>query len=260
MAINFTELNGEKSLNRSITNCLKSITQELCKIHIPDSFLTLVICAITYAITILFLAIAFWRTNKILDEKQIPIMATLTAMFFAAQMMNYPIIGGTSAHLLGGPILAIILGPYAGLISMTIILLIQALFFGDGGLLSLGANVFNMGIVGTFIPFLVLFLVLKIKPDKTGLLVGSFLGAFLGDLGAAVAAGLELGLSYPTFPYGIAIALTAMTIHHSIIGIIEGVATVVILLTLYRARPDLLSLKRVAPLITGDLPSFMEGK
>ncbi len=259
-AINIAELNGEKDLNRSITKRLKSITQERCLMHIPDGFLTIVICAIMYAFTILFLAIAFWRTNKILNEKQIPLMATLTAMFFAAQMMNYPIIGGTTAHLLGGPILAITLGPYAGLISMTVILMIQALFFGDGGVLSFGANVFNMGIVGTFIPFLVLFVFLKLMPSRKGLLMGGFLGAFLGDLGAAVAAGLELGLSYPTFPYGITIALTAMIIHHSIIGAIEGVATVVILLTLYQTRPDLLSLKRVAPFITGDLPPLMEGK
>ena len=90
-------------------------------------------------VSILFLAIASRRVNKTLDESQIPLMATLTAMFFAAQMMNYPIVGGTTAHLLGGPILAITLGPYAALISMTIILLIQLFFFGDGGLFSFGA-------------------------------------------------------------------------------------------------------------------------
>ncbi|MFX1563196.1 MAG: energy-coupling factor ABC transporter permease, partial [Promethearchaeota archaeon] len=118
--------------------------------HIPDGFLTLLISAALWIVAIVFLALAFWRSNKMLEEKQIPLMATLTAMFFAAQMMNYPIIGGTTAHLLGGPILAITLGPYAALISMTIILTIQALFFGDGGILSFGANVFNMGIVGTF--------------------------------------------------------------------------------------------------------------
>lgn len=90
-----------------------------------------------------------------MSEKQIPLMATLTAMFFAAQMMNFPIIGGTTAHLLGGPILAITLGPYAGLVSMTIILLIQALLFGDGGITTFGANVWNMGVVGVFVPYLV---------------------------------------------------------------------------------------------------------
>jgi len=100
--------------------------------HIPDGFLDLTVCAITYIATIVFWAFAFKKAKNVLDERQIPLMATLTAMFFAAQMMNYPIVGGTTAHLLGGPVLGITLGPYAGLISMTIILLIQALFFGDG--------------------------------------------------------------------------------------------------------------------------------
>ncbi|MFX1562100.1 MAG: energy-coupling factor ABC transporter permease [Promethearchaeota archaeon] len=227
--------------------------------HIPDSFLTLFISAALWVVALLFLALAFWRTNKTLDEKQIPLMATLTAMFFAAQMMNYPVIGGTTAHLLGGPILAITLGPYAALISMSIILMIQALFFSDGGILSFGANLFNMGIVGTFIPFIVFYLIWKISPSRRGLIIGGFLGAFIGDILAAVAAGLELGLSYPTFPYSLPIALAAMAIHHSIIGIIEGFATAVILLVFYQAYPDLLSAKRVAPLITGDLsPTIKE--
>jgi cobalt/nickel transport system permease protein len=221
--------------------------------HIPDGFLTIIISAALWIVAIVFLAIAFWRTNKTLEEKQIPLMATLTAMFFAAQMMNYPIIGGTTAHLLGGPILAITLGPYAALISITIILVIQALFFGDGGILTFGANVFNMGIVGTFIPFIVFYLIWKISPSRQGLIIGGFFGALVGDLLAAVSAGLELGLSYPTFPYSLPIALAAMTIHHSIIGVIEGIATAVILLVFYQVRPDLLSAKRVAPFITGDL-------
>jgi cobalt/nickel transport system permease protein len=101
--------------------------------HIPDGFLDLSICAMMYLLTAIFWIFAFRGAKESLGDKQIPMMGTLTATFFAAQMMNYPIIGGTTAHLLGGPVLAITLGPYAGLISMTIILLIQALFFGDGG-------------------------------------------------------------------------------------------------------------------------------
>ncbi|MEM3769538.1 MAG: energy-coupling factor ABC transporter permease, partial [Nitrososphaerales archaeon] len=103
--------------------------------HIPDGFLDLSISTIMFLLVIPFWIFSIKGVRSVLSDKQVPLMATLTAMFFAAQMMNYPIIGGTTAHLLGGPILAITLGPYAGLISMTIILFIQALFFGDGGLI-----------------------------------------------------------------------------------------------------------------------------
>ncbi len=220
--------------------------------HIPDGFLTILICAIMWAIAIVLLAIAFWRLGRDFNEKQIPLMATLTAMFFAAQMMNYPIIGGTTAHLLGGPILAITLGPYAALVSITVILVIQAFFFGDGGILTLGANIVNMGIVGVFIPWVIFVLISRLSPNRTGMIIGGFAAAFLGDFSAAISAAIMLGLSYPLFPYSTYIALLAMGVHHSIIGIIEGVATVVILLVIDGVRPDLLTIERVVPSLTGD--------
>jgi len=200
------------------------------------------------------LAVVFWffsfRKARGLSEKQIPLMASLTAMFFAAQMMNYPIVGGTTAHLLGGPILAITLGPYLGLISMTIILLIQALIFGDGGITTFGANVWNMGIVATFVPFIVYQLALRVTSTQRGKFVGVFLGALIGDVLAALCAGLELGFS-TTFPYGVPIAVTAMVTHHVIIGIGEGAITMGIILALEKARPDLLQLPKLAPSLLG---------
>ncbi|MFW9831299.1 MAG: energy-coupling factor ABC transporter permease, partial [Candidatus Thorarchaeota archaeon] len=220
--------------------------------HIPDGFLTLLMSAIGWAVAISLLAFSFWRLNRDFNEKQIPLMAMLTAMFFAAQMVNYPIIGGTTAHLLGGPILAITLGPYAALVSMTVILLIQAFFFGDGGILTLGANIVNMGIVGVFIPWLLFIAVRRIRSTRKGLVVGAFLGAFLGDLAAAISAALMLGFSFPIFPYSIGFVLLVIGIHHSIIGVIEGLATVVILFLINGVRPDLLAIERVVPSITGD--------
>lgn len=215
--------------------------------HIPDGFLDLTICAVTYALALVFWFFSFRKAKGFMSEKQIPLMASLTAMFFAAQMMNYPIVGGTTAHLLGGPILAITLGPYLGLISMTIILLIQALFFGEGGITTFGANVWNMGIVGTFVPFIVYQLALRINRSQRGVLVGAFLGALIGDVLAALCAGLELGLSTLTFPYSVSIAVTAMVTHHVIIGVGEGVITALMVLALQKARPDLLQLPKLAP-------------
>jgi cobalt/nickel transport system permease protein len=227
--------------------------------HIPDGFLTILISAVMWAIAIILLAFTFWRLGKEFDEKQTPLMATLTAMFFAAQMMNYPIIGGTTAHLLGGPILAIILGPYAALVSMTVIIVIQAFFFGDGGILTLGANITNMGIVGVFIPWVLFIAIYRVAPNRNGMIVGGFFASFFGDLAAAASAAFMLGLSHPVFPYSINFTLLVMSIHHSIIGIIEGIATVVILLVITKVRSDLLSIHRVVPSITGNwIPKLEE--
>ncbi len=223
--------------------------------HIPDGFLDLRICLILYALMIVCWIFAFRKAGRILNDKQIPLMATLTAMFFAAQMMNYPIIGGTTAHLLGGPILAMTLGPYAGLISMTVILLIQALLFGDGGITTFGANVWNMGVVGVFVPYLVYVLALEIKKGRMAMMIGAFLGGLLGDLLAAIFAGLELGLSTLAFPYSVEIAVTAMAAHHVIIGVGEGIVTAAILSVLQKTRPDLLHIPRLSSGLKGGLQS-----
>lgn len=219
--------------------------------HIPDGFLDPSICAVTYAATLVFWVFAFRRAKHVLSDRQVPLLATLTAMFFAVQMMNYPVVGGTTAHLLGGPILAITLGPYAGVISMTILLLIQALLFGDGGITTFGANVWNMGVIGVFIPYLLFMLTRRVVSGRSGLLAGAFVGAFAGDLLAAVFAGLELGFSALYFPYSVPIAVTAMAVHHAVIGIGEGIATAIILSALLRTRPDLLQLPKVEPVWFG---------
>ena len=208
--------------------------------HIPDGFITPSIALVTFVVTVIFWVISFRKVKNNLDERQIPIMGLLTALFFAAQMMNYPIVGGTTAHLLGGASLGIILGPYAGCISMTIILVLQALLCGDGGITALGANVLNMGIIGVFVPAF-LFLALNKASKGKGLFVWLFISAFLGDILAAISAGVELGVSVPTFQYGLSVAVPAMAINHSVIGAIEGVATAVLIGTLLKSRPDVLS-------------------
>lgn len=215
--------------------------------HIPDGFLDLRICTIMYGLAGVFWIFAFRGARHSLGDKQVPLMATLTAMFFAVQMMNYPIIGGTTAHLLGGPVLAIILGPYAGLISMTIILFIQALFFGDGGIISFGANVWNIGVVGVFVPYIIYLTAVKVAPNHRGMFAGAFLGAFVGDVLSAISAGLQLGLSTTTFPYSIPVAVLAMGIHHSVIGAGEGIVTAAIVKVLLKTRPDLLEMPKIGP-------------
>jgi len=241
-------ITGSEGINTQLGNTRgKHRNTGVEAMHIPDGFLDLSICAITYLLTAIFWVFAFRNAGGHLNEKQIPLMGTLTAAFFAAQMMNYPVIGGTTAHLLGGPVLAITLGPYAGLISMTIIILIQTLVFGDGGITTFGANILNMGVVGVFIPYIVYLLVTKAAKNQKGMYVGAFLGAFIGDIMAAMCAGLELGLSTLSFPYSIEIAVAAMLTHHSIIGVLEGIVTVAILSILQKTRADLLKLPKLSP-------------
>jgi cobalt/nickel transport system permease protein len=208
--------------------------------HIPDGFITASVLIPCFIITIAFWALSIKKVK--LTEQQVPIMALLTALFFAAMMMNYPIIGGTTAHLLGGATIGLTLGPFAGCISISIILVLQAFLFGDGGLTTLGANVLNMGVIGIFVPcaiFLAANKVFKLK-TSTSIFATIFIAAFLGDLLAAISAGAELGLSQPIFQYGLSIAVPAMAINHSIIGVAEGVVTVIIMGTLLKLRPDVL--------------------
>jgi len=207
--------------------------------HIPDGYLTPYVFVPAFVITIIFWAICLKKVK--LTEKQVPIMGLLTALFFAAMMMNYPIVGGTTAHLLGGASMGLILGPFAGGISVTIILVLQALLFGDGGLTTLGANVLNMGIIGILVPC-AMFLILNKLVGATGkkLYAIIFVSAFAGDVLAAIAAGTELGLSQPVFQYGISVAVPAMAINHSIIGVAEGVVTMILVGALLKLRPDVL--------------------
>jgi cobalt/nickel transport system permease protein len=207
--------------------------------HIPDGFLSPSVFVAGFVVTIIFWAISFKKIK--LTDRQVPIMGLLTALFFAAMMMNYPIVGGTTAHLLGGASLGLILGPFAGCISVTIILVLQALLFGDGGLTALGANVLNMGVIGVFVPCALFLLMNKfVKGAGKALYVLVFVSAFVGDVLAAIAAGTELGLSQPIFQYGLSVAVPAMAINHSIIGAAEGIVTMVLIGTLLKLRPDVL--------------------
>jgi len=222
-------------------------------VHIPDGFLSPAVIVVTFVIAFVFWAVSFRKVGKTLDERMVPMMALLTALFFAAMMMNYPIIGGTTAHLLGGASLGIILGPYGGLVSYTIILVLQALLFGDGGITALGANALNMGIIGVFVPVLIFASLLKLTKGRH-VFMACFVAAFLGDVLAAAAAGLELGLSAPIFQYGISVAVPAMLIHHSVIGVIEGVVTGILVTAVMKSRPDILALsptiKSIPPLLS----------
>jgi cobalt/nickel transport system permease protein len=233
-------VNNEKGFNTGNIFLNNRVTIGEITLHIPDGFLTMEVAIAAFIITIIFWVISFKYIK--LSDRQVPMMGLLTALFFAAMMMNYPIIGGTTAHLLGAAAIGLILGPFAGCISMTVILVLQAFLFGDGGLIALGANVLNMGVIGVFIPC-ILFLALNkgFKIQSSISLFGAiFVSAFTGDVLAAISAGTQLGLSVPVFQYGLSVAVPAMAINHSIIGVAEGIVTVILIATLLKLRPDVL--------------------
>jgi cobalt/nickel transport system permease protein len=207
-------------------------------LHIPDGFLTLVVSLIFWLITIILVGLSVNKTNQSLGEKQIPIMGVMAAFIFAAQMLNFPIAGGTSGHFLGGTLAAIVLGPWAGILVMTAVVGIQALLFQDGGLLVMGANIFNMGIVTTVIGFGLYRLVITQKRALRIAFAG--FGAWLATMAAALFTALQLWLSGTT---RLEIVVPSMLGVHALIGLGEALITMAALTYIEQTRPDLLGTK-----------------
>jgi len=206
--------------------------------HIPDGFIPLWQCAIYYVILIIALYFSLNWAKKNLDEKTAPLMAILAAGIFAIMSMNIPIAFGTSGHMVGGALVAIVfLAPEAAVIIFTLVLLVQGLFFGDGGLTALGINVLNMGIIGGCVGLYTFKALRKPLGKVPSIAIASWLSIFIASEAVAV----EMWLA-GTFP--LVAGLTAMGIYHAFIGIIEAVLTVVVILALESVRPDLLAWNR----------------
>jgi len=203
-------------------------------LHIPDGFLNVTVSAIFWAITVITIGMAVSRTNKSLGEKQVPLMGIMAAFIFAAQMINFPVAGGTSGHLLGGALAAIVLGPWAAMLVMTAVIAVQGLLFQDGGLLVMGANIFNMGLLTAAIGYGLYRSVMN-KSTGTKLAVAG-VAAWLSVMAGALATSLQLWLSGTSNLQTVAIAMLSV---HALIGIGEALITVAALSFIFRTRPDL---------------------
>ena len=203
--------------------------------HIPDGFLGPIVAIICWVLTIAVVAVAIRKTNHQLGQKQVPLMGIMAAFIFAAQMINFPVAGGTSGHLLGGALAAIVLGPWPAVLVMTAVIAVQALLFQDGGLLVMGANILNMGILTVAIGYGLYRLVAN--RGKGLKLVVAGLAAWLSVMTAALATSLELWLSGTA---GLGIVIPAMLSVHALIGIGEALITVAALAFIIQVRPDLL--------------------
>ncbi|MGD2041930.1 MAG: energy-coupling factor ABC transporter permease [Anaerolineae bacterium] len=210
--------------------------------HIPDGFVSTGTAAATWLASAGSIGYAVRRVNRELQERQVPLMGVTAAFIFAAQMMNFTVAGGTSGHLLGGALAAILLGPWAGMLVLTSVLAVQALLFQDGGLLALGANIFNMAVVGVLVGWVVYTALRRLLGARTwATMVSGFAAAWLSVVVASLVAAAELAIS-GTSPW--VVALPAMGLVHILIGIGEGMITVGVLAFLQAARPDLLTLRQ----------------
>jgi cobalt/nickel transport system permease protein len=204
--------------------------------HIPDGFLSFEIWAALYIVSVAVLGFAVGRVNKKIGERQVPLLGVMAAFVFAAQMLNFPVVAGTSGHMLGGVLAAIVLGPFSATIVMAVVFIVQALLFQDGGITALGANVFNMGILGTIGGYYIYKVVRNsVEGDNRGILVGAAVAAWCAVMLGALATSLELGFS-GTVPLGMVVP--AMGAVHALIGIGEAAITVAVVAYLLKVRPD----------------------
>jgi cobalt/nickel transport system permease protein len=192
--------------------------------HIPDGFLSLPVWVSTAAIATAAVALAVKKTKLSEEGYNIPLVGIVTAFIFAAQMINFPVAGATSGHLAGGVLAAILFGPWLATLVMSAVIIIQSLFFQDGGITAIGANLLNVGVIAPWLGYLIYKLFAKSK-SRIVQSSGIFIAAWLSLIAAAVAVSIELSLS-GIISFGV--VLKAMLTWHSIIGIGEGIITVVI--------------------------------
>lgn len=206
--------------------------------HIPDGFLDAKTIAAASALSFGSVGYALKRATRDLPPRRVPLMGLAAAFVFAAQMINFPVLGGTSGHLVGSVLVAVLLGPSAAVVVMTAVLIVQCLLFGDGGLLSLGANVFNMAVVATMGGYGIFKLVRWKVRGPAGLILASAFAGWCSTVLASVSCAGQLALSHTaawnvTFP--------AMFHIHMFIGIGEGLITGLVLSAILKVRPELLA-------------------
>lgn len=216
--------------------------------HIPDGFLDAKTLALTGALSAGGLAVAARQVNRTLPRNKIPLMGLGAAFVFAAQMLNFPVAGGTSGHLLGGVLAAVLLGPGAAAIVIACVLLVQALLFSDGGVLALGANIFNMAFIGAMVGYAIYRAVLRFLPGLRGRIAAIFFASWCSTVLASLTCAGELALSGTLAP---AVVFPAMLGTHALIGIGEGLITSLVILTIARTRPDLLETESAPSRATG---------
>ena len=214
--------------------------------HIPDGLLDPITIVVLWIVTIITMIVGYFKIKKFFEEEEsekiIPYIGVLAAVIFAFQFVNYPVPGGTSGHLVGGTLIAVILGPWASVIVLFLILVVQSLF-GDGGITALGANTFNMGIIGGILGFyivkgLIIILNRTSWDKRTKVTFATAIGSYIAIILASFICGIQIGIAgaVPFF-----IAIPAMVFWHLFIGIGEGIISALIVFYIYKSKPELIT-------------------
>lgn len=207
--------------------------------HIFDGAISNEINAATAIVSLGAVGLALYKGKGQLDEREVPLLGMTSAFIFAAQMINFPVAGGASGHLLGAVLAALLVGPLYGVLVMTLVLGIQAIFYADGGLTALGTNIFNMAIVSGFLGYGVFWIMKKVLPQSKGCyLISAGVASWVSVVLGSIACGVELSLSGKG-PMGLLVGSLAGV--HSLIGLGEAFITTTVLSLVLSARPDLLA-------------------
>ena len=211
--------------------------------HIPDGFLDAKTAAATGTLAAGGLGVALYQAHRHLPPRKVPLMGLAAAFIFAAQMLNFPVAGGTSGHLLGGVLAAVLLGPGAAVIVLTAVLLVQCFVFADGGITALGANVFNMGLIGGVGGWFTYEATRRLMPGDRGRFVALAVACWWSVVMAAVACAGELAMS-GAVPWRT--AFPAMAGVHMLIGVGEALITTLAVFAIWQSRPELLDRPAIA--------------
>jgi cobalt/nickel transport system permease protein len=225
---------------------------EALALHISNGVLNGPVSAILVAVAGVAFAYCVVRGRRDLDDRLAPMAGLVAAFIFAVQMLNFPVLPGVSGHLLGGALAALLVGPWVGALCVSVVLVVQALVFADGGVTAIGANITNMALVGTAAAYLLIALLLRVLPrTPTGLAITAFVASLVSVVVASQSFVLQYALGGTTdlrdYTLGAISALMAGT--HTLIGVGEGLIAAVTVVTVAKTRPDLVyalrGLKRV---------------
>ncbi len=219
--------------------------------HIPDGYLSPQTYVPLYGASLVFWTVGLRKVRNELSHRQIPYLAMAAAFSFLIMMFNIPIPFGTSGHAVGAGIIAVLLGPWTAVVAVSVVLIIQALVFGDGGITALGANCFNMAIAMPFVSYGVFKLLGSRYRTPKGLSVAAFLSGYIGLLVSAILTALEFGIQpliaqgldgRPLYaPYPLSVALPAVVLQHMLLFcIVEGMATLMLFRYFLKHEPDLI--------------------
>jgi cobalt/nickel transport system permease protein len=216
--------------------------------HIPDGFLDAKTALATAGLSAVGLGAALRWVRRDLPPRRLPMLGLSAAFLFAAQMVNFPIAGGTSGHLIGGALVAVLLGPSAAVVVLATVLIVQCLLFADGGLLALGANIFNMGLVAPLCGYGVYAVARRLLPGLRGRVAALAFAGWCSAVCASIACAGQLAWS-GTVPWNV--GLPAMAGVHMLIGVGEGLISALVLAAIARTRPELLEKAVGAPARVG---------